>query len=71
MTKSFWHLLVLSSLIFFAAPLTSKAGPPTDQIKGTVDNAVGLLKDSRNTSAAAKDRREQLRQILFTRFEFS
>lgn len=71
MTKSFWHLLVLSSLMFLSDPVSSMAGPPTDQIKATVDNAVGLLRESRNTTAAAKDLREQLRQILFTRFDFS
>jgi len=71
MTKSFWHLLVLSSLMFLSDPVSSMAGPPTDQIKATVDNAVGLLRESRNTTAADKDLREQLRQILFTRFDFS
>ena len=71
MTKSFWHLLVLSSLMFLSDPVTSMAGPPTDQIKATVDNAVGLLREARNTTAETKDRREQLRQILFTRFDFS
>jgi phospholipid transport system substrate-binding protein len=71
MTKSFWHLLVLSSLMFLSDPVSSMAGPPTDQIKATVDNAVGLLRESRDTTAAAKDRREQLRQILFARFDFS
>lgn len=71
MTKSFWHLLVLSSLMFLSDPVSSMAGPPTDQIKATVDNAVGLLRESRNTTAVANDRREQLRQILFTRFDFS
>ena len=71
MTKSFWHPLVLSSLMFLSDPVSSMAGPPTDQIKATVDNAVGLLRESRDTTAAAKDRREQLRQILFTRFDFS
>jgi phospholipid transport system substrate-binding protein len=71
MTKSFWHLLVLSSLMFLSDPVSSMAGPPTDQIKATVDNAVGLLRESGNTTAAAKDRREQLRQILFARFDFS
>jgi phospholipid transport system substrate-binding protein len=65
------HLVVLSLLMFFAAPVTSMAGPPTDQIKATVDNAVGLLKESRHKSAGSKDRREQLREILFTRFDFS
>ncbi|HEX7228660.1 MAG TPA: ABC transporter substrate-binding protein [Candidatus Binatia bacterium] len=71
MTKSIRHLVVLSLLMFFAAPVTSMAGPPTDQIKATVDNAVGLLKESRHKSAGSKDRREQLREILFTRFDFS
>jgi phospholipid transport system substrate-binding protein len=71
MMKPFCHLVVLSLLMFFADPLTSMAGPPTDQIKATVDNAVGLLRESRNTTAAVKDRREQLREILFTRFDFS
>jgi phospholipid transport system substrate-binding protein len=71
MMKPFWHLVVLSLLMFFADPLTSMAGPPTDQIKATVDNAVGLLRESRQKSVATKERRDQLREILFTRFDFS
>ena len=71
MTKLFWHLLVLSSLMFLSDPVTSMAGPPTDQIKATVDNAVGLLRESRQKSVATKERRDQLREILFTRFDFS
>ena len=71
MTKSMRHLVVLSLPMFFAYPVTSMAGPPTDQIKATVDNAVGLLRESRDKSAGSQDRREQLREILFTRFDFS
>jgi phospholipid transport system substrate-binding protein len=71
MTKLFSHVVVLSLLMFFSEPVTSRAGPPTDQIKATVDNAVGLLRDSQDKSVATKDRREQLRAILFTRFDFS
>ena len=72
MTKSFWHLVVsLSLLMFFTDPTTSMAGPPTDQIKATVDNAVGLLREARQKPAAINDRRDQLKQILFTRFDFS
>jgi phospholipid transport system substrate-binding protein len=71
MMKPFCHLVVLSLLMFFADPLTSMAGPPTDQIKATVDNAVGLLRDSRDKAVATQDRRDQLREILFTRFDFS
>src|SRR5688572_18611796 len=71
MTKSMPHLVVLSLLVFFANPGISMAGPPTDQIKTTVDNAVGLLRDSREKSVGANERRAQLREILFTRFDFS
>ena len=72
MTKSFWHLVVsLSLLMFFTDPTTSMAGPPTDQIKATVDNAVGLLREARQKPAAINDRRDQLKRILFTRFDFS
>ena len=71
MTKSIWHLGVLSLLMFFSNPLTSMAGPPTDQIKATVDNAVGLLRDSPDKTAPTNERRAQLREILFARFDFS
>jgi phospholipid transport system substrate-binding protein len=70
MTKSIPHLVVLS-LLTFGGPVTSMAGPPTDQIKATVDNAVGLLRDSRDKSVGTNERRAQLREILFTRFDFS
>ena len=45
---------------------------PTDQIKGTVDKAVLVLKDPRlKPPARIKERRDQLRQILFARFDFT
>jgi phospholipid transport system substrate-binding protein len=56
---------------FFATAATSIAGAPTDQIKATVDKAVVLLKETRHKPEATKDRREQIKQILFTRFDFS
>jgi phospholipid transport system substrate-binding protein len=46
------------------------AGPPTDQIKATVDKALVVLKDPR-LKAPAKERRDQLKQILFARFDFN
>jgi phospholipid transport system substrate-binding protein len=36
-----------------------------------VDKAVVLLRDARHKPEAIKERREQLKQILFTRFDFS
>jgi phospholipid transport system substrate-binding protein len=60
---------------FFLLILTSvdaDAGLPTDQIKSTVDKAVMVLKDPRLKPAAKlKERRDQLRQILFARFDFT
>ena len=70
MTK-FFHLALLSLLVFLGDPVTSLAGPPTDQIKATVDKAVGLLRDSRDKPVGTDERRAQLREILFTRFDFS
>src|SRR5258708_11216518 len=48
------------------------AGLPTDQIKATVDKALTVLRDPRfKQPAKLNDRRDQLRQILFARFEFT
>ena len=45
---------------------------PTDQIKGTVDKAVLVLKDPRlKPPAKVSERRDQLKQILFARFDFT
>jgi len=53
-------------------PSRSLAGLPTDQIKGTVDKAVAVLKDPKLKQAAKlKERRDELRKILFARFDFT
>src|SRR5688500_11302484 len=60
----------LFALVLCAA--SARAGMPTDQIKGTVDKAVLVLKDpSLKPPARIKERRDQLRQILFARFDFT
>jgi phospholipid transport system substrate-binding protein len=60
-------LLILALLSGSAA-----AGLPTEQIKATVDKALLVLKDPKLKAAAKlKERREQLKQILFARFDFS
>lgn len=60
-------LLALSFL-----PGSARAGVPTDQIKATVDKAVAVLKDPLLKPAAkVKERRDQLKQILFARFDFT
>lgn len=62
-------LFVLAILL---SPAHATAGLPTDQIKSTVDKALVVLKDPRLKPASkTKERRDQLRQILFARFDFS
>ena len=63
-----WFPLV----VYLVIPSMSLGGVATDQIKITVDKALLVLKDPRLKPAAkAKDRREQLKQILFARFDFA
>ena len=58
------------AIIFLSA--SAQAGMPTDQIKGTMDKAVLVLKDPRlKPPAKVSERRDQLRQILFARFDFT
>mgnify|MGYP002399227373 CR=1 FL=1 len=62
--------IVLTVLCYFAA--AAHAGLPTDQIKATVDKALVVLRDPKLKAAAKiKERREQLKQILFARFDFT
>jgi len=68
--RVFWMAVILlpASLGTGAAA----AGVPTEQIKTTVDRALVVLKDPRFKPAAkTKERRAQLKQILFARFDFT
>ena len=50
----------------------ARAGLPTEQIKATVDKALVVLRDPKLKPAAKlKERREELRKILFARFDFA
>lgn len=61
--------IVLAVLLLSAA---AHAGLATDQIKATVDKALVVLRDPKLKPAAkTKERREQLKQILFARFDFT
>ena len=47
------------------------AGPPTEQIRSTVDRAIILLKDpGLKPLDKTTERREELKKILFARFDF-
>ena len=61
--------LVLSTLLLTAS---AHAGLATEQIKATVDKALVVLRDPRFKPAdKVKERREQLKNILFARFDFT
>ena len=69
--KRFWFTIAAVVLAMWAAASVS-AGVPTEQIRATVDRAILVLKDPRLKPAAkTKERRDQLKQILFTRFDFT
>lgn len=66
--KILGFLLVILALVKGSA----EAGLPTDQIRATVDRALTVLRDPRlRPSAKLKERRDQLKQILFARFDFT
>jgi phospholipid transport system substrate-binding protein len=59
-------------LAFGFQPGAARAGLPTEQIKATVDKALVVLRDPKLKPAAKlKERREELRKILFARFDFA
>lgn len=69
-----------NALIFLAAlalavslvAADAVAGLPTDQIKATVDKALVVLRDPGfKPPAKQQERRDQVKQILFTRFDFA
>jgi phospholipid transport system substrate-binding protein len=70
--KSFWFAIAAVVLATWTAAAGVSAGVPTEQIRSTVDRAILVLKDPRLKPAAkTKERRDQLKQILFARFDFT
>lgn len=57
---------------FSMTAMSAAAGPPTEQIRSTVDRAIVVLKDPRlKPLAKTKERRDHLKKILFARFDFT
>lgn len=57
--------------ILLLAP-AAQAGLPTDQVKTMVDKTLAILRDPKLKPAVKlKERRDQLKQILVARFDFS
>jgi len=58
-------------LCFFSASPVS-AGAPAEQIQGAVEKVVATLKDPKLKSAAKKQERlDQLRQVIYPKFDFA
>jgi phospholipid transport system substrate-binding protein len=71
-SKQFIQTAGFLLLILALVASDAGAGLPTDQIKATVDKALTVLRDPRfKPPAKLNDRRDQLRQILFARFDFT
>jgi phospholipid transport system substrate-binding protein len=65
-------LAVFAFCFSLSAAVAGANGRPTDQIRATVDRALHVLRDPRLKPAAKiQERREQLKQILFARFDFT
>ena len=70
--KRFWFAVAAVVLATWTAAASVTAGVPTEQIRSTVDRAILVLKDPRlKPVAKTNERRDQLRQILFGRFDFT
>ena len=66
--------IAVAALLLFVlwAPSPSSAGAPTEQIRASVDKIVAILNNPQLKSAAkTKDRRDQLRQTISSRFDFT
>jgi phospholipid transport system substrate-binding protein len=62
---------LLATCLLTLSPAALRAGVPTEQVRQTADQVLSVLQDSRLKSAdKQKERREQIRQIVASRFDF-
>lgn len=74
MKQIYYRMAVVLFLLLFALvlPSPSSAGAPTEQIRASVDKIVAILNNPQLKSAAkTKERRDQLRQAISSRFDFA
>jgi phospholipid transport system substrate-binding protein len=68
----FKTVLIVIGLAVFTYATAAIAGVPTEQVRGTVEQVIAILADpSLKTESKQKERREQLRQVIFARFDFA
>ncbi len=59
-------------IFLFMQPVSVAAGVPGDQVRQTVDKLVAILKDPRLKQADNKnERREELKKLIYQRFDFT
>jgi phospholipid transport system substrate-binding protein len=62
---------LLATCLLTLSPAALRAGVPTEQVRQTADQVLSVLQDSGLKSAdKQKERREQIRQIVASRFDF-
>ena len=65
-------LLAVFLLSSFLLPSSSRAGCPTEQVRGTVDKVMTIVRSSHPTSKAQMEaQRAQLLQVIYPRFDFT
>ncbi len=65
-------VVLLLLLFVLVLPCPSSAGAPTEQVRASVDRVVAILKNPQLKSPAkTKERRDQLRQAISSRFDFA
>jgi phospholipid transport system substrate-binding protein len=63
---------LLATCLLTLSPAALRAGVPTEQLRQTADRVLSVLQDSRLKSAdKQKERRDQIRQIVASRFDFA
>lgn len=71
-SRLLWQAWIVVSLLSWSNPDRSRADSPTEQLMSTVTNVMELLRDAGSQDGAAKRaRQEQLRQTIFSRFDFA
>ncbi len=68
-----WYVAMFGLLLWSAAAVTPvQAGTPSDQMRGVIEKVLAILKDPNLKSPAKRSERlEQLRQVIYTRFDFA
>jgi phospholipid transport system substrate-binding protein len=68
----FKTILIVIALAAIFPEGSAKAGVPTEQVRSTVEQVIAILADpSLKPESKQKERRDQLRRVIFARFDFA